>query len=292
MTKQISIPRPLNSNILETFSALSGHSLPLYVSCRDFHSPLTQSSPLRITRIHWAGLIIKNGQRCTWMNTWDSRNDRFSQQSLCPREQKSWGRQRVSITKSIMVCWTNEKSACAFEGIRKEKKALILLIYIRLFWKLQKLDYRLQSLQNMVARYWRLTRGKQFCTETWEMTRYKFDRQIGGQSLFLNVKFSCFTKASMASSMPHEGGTFTFLDGWRKLVIQRLIMRRQFSWSAKETGTAAPLPRRPGSAVAWGSATPAAQVPDVGLGVEGQLKISFQDLFKRTGKGLGYTGEV
>jgi hypothetical protein len=51
-----------------------------------------------------------------------------------------------------------------------------------------------------------------------ETTRYIFDRLTGGQSLFLKVMFSYFSKASMAPSKPgpHEGGTFTFLDGWRK----------------------------------------------------------------------------
>ncbi len=92
----------------------------------------------------------------------DSRNDMLSQQSLCSREPKSWGRQRVSITKSIMVCWSNEGSACVYEGISRWKKASVLLIYIRLFWKLQKLDILVAIAAELVALYWRLTCGKHF----------------------------------------------------------------------------------------------------------------------------------
>jgi hypothetical protein len=44
------------------------------------------------------------------------------------------------------------------------------------------------------------------------------------------VMFSCFSNAFMAPSKLHEGGTFTYLDGWGKMVqvIQRFIMRRHF----------------------------------------------------------------
>jgi hypothetical protein len=70
----------------------------------------------------------------------------------------------------------------------------------------------------MVARYRRLTRGKHFCMETWEMTRYTFNRLTGGQSMYLKVKSSCFSKASMAPNKLREGGTSHFwMDGEKRL---------------------------------------------------------------------------
>ncbi len=52
---------------------------------------------------------------------------------------------------------------------------------------------------------------------------------IGGQSLFPKVMFSCFSNAFTAPSKPREGGTFTFLDGWSKMVILRSTVKRQYS---------------------------------------------------------------
>ncbi len=49
--KQIRIPRPLNGNILEMFSALSRHLLPLFVVYEDFQTQSTQLNHLRITRM-------------------------------------------------------------------------------------------------------------------------------------------------------------------------------------------------------------------------------------------------
>ncbi len=100
---------------------------------------------------------IRNGQNHTRRNSKDSRTAEFLLRSGHPKELRSLGSPRVLMIKSIMVLWINERSACAFLGIINQKTASMLLIYIILFWKLQKLDNWQQSQQNMVARYWRLT---------------------------------------------------------------------------------------------------------------------------------------
>ena len=58
-------------------------------------------------------------------------------------------RPAVSILKSIMVYWINERCACVFLGIINQKTASMLLIYILPFWKLPKLDYWQQLQQNI-----------------------------------------------------------------------------------------------------------------------------------------------
>ncbi len=202
--------RPLNNNVLTTTSAFRGYLLLPYVSYKDFQTPSLRGT----TRLLWAALTIRNGQKHTRRNSKDSRTEEFLRRSGHPKELRSLEPTRVSIIKSIMVYWINKRSACVLLGIINRKTASMLLIYILSFWKLPKLgsDYWQQSQQNMVARYWRLTQAS--------ISVRKYGRRQGiSSTAWLVAKAYSWRSCSLTSQkhLWHQASSTKvahFISGW------------------------------------------------------------------------------